>query len=87
MSKLDDIIEAPLTEGEVVSYALGNKNHIHGRMKDQIKTLMLELIGDDEDYPTGDEIVELNLNMTQEMYRIDAQNKLKSRLREKVKEL
>lgn len=44
MSKLDDILYKPMTEGELLSYKLGDDAPIHSGVKEEIKTLMLELI-------------------------------------------
>lgn len=74
MNKLDEIL---------IEYTKGVKlNPYAGALKKgtirEIKALMLKLIGDDEDYPTGDEIVEFSLNVAQETIRIDNQNAYKT---------
>ncbi len=88
MSKLDEIVYCDLSCGSNGDPADGFGGCTCGQetKRNEIKKLMLEVIGEDEDCPTGNEIVEQSLNMTQ-MYRIDAQNELRGQLREKVEEL
>lgn len=55
--------------------------------KTAIKLELEKIVGEDEDYPTGDDIVEFDIDMAQTLPALLARNELRAEIRDRIKEL